>query len=156
MTEDRYGVLKRSVATVMGLGKVSSMPGTLSASVACFALLPVVSTATLVTAVLLVLPMGIWACDERSEEVVIDKLPGVWLAMIGHVTAGSLGFAVPALFLFRVFGLVRPLPVSMAERLPGGLGVMADDLVAGAMANLILWAIRWIFMGQPLPFMPVT
>ena len=43
----------------------------------------------------------------------------------------GVGFA-----LFRLFDIWKPFPARNAERLPGGLGVMADDLVAGAYANL--------------------
>lgn len=149
--------MKKAIRTMMGLGRVSSMPGTLAASVACFALLPFCSTMTLATAICLVLPLGIWACgDEQGEpgsgdgsDTVIDHAVGVWVAMIGHVTSSAtLGFAIPALFLFRVFGLLRLFPTSLCVKLPGGWGIMADDIVAGVIANLMLWAVRWLVMGQ--------
>nr|WP_321500358.1 phosphatidylglycerophosphatase A [uncultured Dethiosulfovibrio sp.] len=151
---DRRG-LKRSIATLAGLGNLSSMPGTLVSSIACFAILPFCSTSTLAVAISLTFPLGVWACDGKPDGAVIDHVTGVWVAMIGHVTPLSLGFAVPSLFLFRVFGLVKPFPVSMAGKLPGGLGVMADDVVAGIVANFILWGIRWMFMGQIPSFLSV-
>ncbi len=152
--------MKRAIATMMGLGRVSSMPGTLAAAVACFAILPFCSTSILFLAICLVLPLGVWACggvssDKKVEpDVVIDHAVGVWVAMVGHVTSSAtLGFAVPALFLFRVFGLLRTFPVSSFARMPGGLGIMGDDVAAGIVTNLVLWGIRWIFMGQA-PFVP--
>lgn len=153
MTVGDRGGLKRSVATLMGLGKASSMPGTLVSAIACFVMLPFCSTLTLAVAIALTFPLGIWACDGKPDGAVIDHVTGVWVAMIGHVTPISLGFAIPSLFLFRVFGLIKPFPVSVAGKLPGGLGIMADDVAAGMVANVILWGIRWIFMGQipPLP-----
>ena len=48
--------------------------------------------------------------------------------------------------LFRVFDIWKPPPANWAERLPAGLGVMADDLVAGLYANLlgqVLWRLVW-------------
>jgi phosphatidylglycerophosphatase A len=38
--------------------------------------------------------------------------------------------------------IVKPFPVSVAEKLPGGIGIMADDIVGGAFVWLILWGIR--------------
>lgn len=53
--------------------------------------------------------------------------------------------AVAGFALFRLFDIWKPGPVSWAERLPGGWGVMADDAVAGMMAGGCLWAISgWI------------
>lgn len=146
----------------MGLGRLSSMPGTLSASVACFAILPFCSTPVLAVAISLMLPVGVWACgglssDEgRDSGVAIDHAVGVWVAMLGHVTSSdTMGFAVPALFLFRVFGLLRSFPVSLFARMPGGLGIMGDDVAAGIVTNLVLWGIRWIFMGQSPFILPI-
>ena len=46
----------------------------------------------------------------------------------------------PRVFLFRLFDILKPWPVSAAERLPGGIGVMADDLVAGTLPAVpYLW-----------------
>jgi phosphatidylglycerophosphatase A len=42
--------------------------------------------------------------------------------------------------LFRIFDIVKPFPISRMERLPGGYGVMADDVMAGVFANIILFA----------------
>ena len=44
--------------------------------------------------------------------------------------------------LFRVFDIWKPFPARQAESLPGGLGIMADDWIAGIYAALILWAVR--------------
>lgn len=48
-----------------------------------------------------------------------------------------------AFLLFRLFDIVKPGPVRMAENLPGGIGVMADDIVAGVLAAACLLLIRW-------------
>lgn len=48
------------------------------------------------------------------------------------------GTAIAGFILFRIFDIAKPWPVSRFERLPGALGVMSDDLVAGLIAGLIL------------------
>ena len=49
--------------------------------------------------------------------------------------------------MFRLFDIVKPGPVRMAERLPGGLGVMADDVVAGVLAAALLLVVQIIMTG---------
>ena len=48
-------------------------------------------------------------------------------------------YFIAAFLLFRLFDIIKYWPVSWAERLTGGIGVMADDLVAGLMAGIILF-----------------
>ncbi len=54
----------------------------------------------------------------------------------------------PAFLLFRAFDVLKPYPADRLEQLPGGLGVMADDLMAAIYANLVLWGflslIAWL------------
>ena len=70
------------------------------------------------------------------SEVVIDEVAGFLLTML-FVPAGLVTVAAGFL-LFRVFDIVKPWPAGPAERLGGGLGIMADDLVCGLYANLLL------------------
>ncbi len=92
--------------------------------------------------------MGIWA-GSRTEKivgrkdasiVVIDEVAGQLLTFvflppffIGIAPIVIIGFVV-----FRVFDIVKPYPARKMEALPAGLGIMADDLVAGAYAALVL------------------
>jgi phosphatidylglycerophosphatase A len=46
--------------------------------------------------------------------------------------------------LFRIFDVVKPFPANRAQALPGGLGVMIDDLIAGLYVLLVLVAVRAI------------
>lgn len=79
--------------------------------------------------------------------MIIDEVVGVWIAMAGHVVSQeTMVYALPALFLFRIFDILKPVPVSTAEKLPGGVGIVADDVVAGVMANALLWGLRWLFV----------
>ena len=74
--------------------------------------------------------------------VVIDEVAGMLLTLLA-VPVGFKGVVV-GFFAFRLFDIVKPFPARQAERLPGGWGVMADDLVAGLYAQgllrLVLWA----------------
>jgi len=74
--------------------------------------------------------------------IVIDEFAGQWLALCG-LPAEPL-WALAAFALFRLFDIWKPWPIRWADRsLPGGLGVMADDLLAGALVLLLLPAIRF-------------
>jgi phosphatidylglycerophosphatase A len=72
---------------------------------------------------------------------VLDEVAGQWLALLplwpGVPSApGLLG----AFALFRLFDILKPWPCRALEALPGGVGIMADDLMAGAYAAGCLWA----------------
>ena len=79
--------------------------------------------------------------DERDPQaVVIDEVAGQWLTLAA-VPAG-LGSYVAGLALFRAADILKPWPARLAERrLPGGLGVMADDIVAAVYAGIVLWTL---------------
>ena len=74
--------------------------------------------------------------------VVIDEVIGQWIAL-----AGALPFnwksALAAFALFRLFDVWKPPPVRQLEALPEGLGINADDVMAGVYAALVLLAAGW-------------
>jgi phosphatidylglycerophosphatase A len=96
----------------------------------------------------LLLP-SVWAAGEAARQlgiedpglVVIDEVLGQWVAL-----AGAAEFSLPqvaaAFVLFRLFDIFKPWPVRQAERLPGGWGIVADDVAAGACAAAALWLLR--------------
>ena len=76
-------------------------------------------------------------------EVVIDELVGFWLVLLPFPRP-SWGIMIAAFVLFRVFDMAKPWPVSASEHwLPGGFGIMIDDVVAGLMALAVLWLVLW-------------
>src|SRR5690606_36019112 len=87
---------------------------------------------------------GVWLCDRAVAAlgvpdhpgIVWDEFAGIWLALW---LAGPAWIAVAiAVVAFRVLDIWKPGPVGAAERCwTGGVGVMADDLVAGALAGVI-------------------
>lgn len=94
---------------------------------------------------------GIWASHRSREllgredpsQVVIDEVAGYLLTLfllpINWITLTA-GF-----FLFRFFDILKPWPVNRAEQLKGGLGIVADDLLAGIYANFLIRAGLWVF-----------
>ena len=78
--------------------------------------------------------------------MVVDEVVGQWITLAGAVTLMSWnGSALNwkiwlwALALFRLFDVWKPPPVRQLERLPGGLGIVADDAMAGVYAALFLF-----------------
>ena len=138
-------------STFFGIGYVRVAPGTVASLVA----LPVAwliswkfGVAVLCAASLATYALGVWSCGQYAarrditdpSECVIDEVAGQWLTCA--VAPLSLpGFAI-AFVLFRFFDITKLWPVSLGERLPGGLGIMTDDMVAGLLAGLIIAALR--------------
>jgi phosphatidylglycerophosphatase A len=74
---------------------------------------------------------------DDPQEVVIDEVAGQWLALAAAPPSLA-GYAI-GFMLFRAFDILKPFPASWCERrLGGGLGVMADDMVAGGYSILII------------------
>lgn len=128
-------------------GELGSGAGTAGSAAACLvsALVPVPWWG-----VLLVSLIGLWASEGASRAlgsadpacVIIDEVAGMWLSLLLLPPS----FILPGFFLFRIVDILKPFPVSAAERLPGGVGIMADDLVVGAMVNLFLQALNGYFL----------
>ena len=75
--------------------------------------------------------------------VVIDEVVGQWIAL-SAAASGSWPQWVAALVLFRVFDITKPLGIRRLEALPGGRGVVADDVGAGACAMIGVALVRWL------------
>lgn len=71
--------------------------------------------------------------------VVIDEVVGQWVALVGVAGHNWLGW-VGAFLLFRLFDIWKAPPARQLEKLPGGAGIVADDIIAGAYAALALHA----------------
>lgn len=83
--------------------------------------------------------------DEDPQWIVIDEWAGLFVALVG-IAPTQLTQALVAFTLFRIFDASKIGPVGWAEKLPGQFGIMADDLVAGALASLVVWvgALVWL------------
>ncbi len=71
-------------------------------------------------------------------EVVIDEVCGFLVCML-FVTPNPINLAL-GFFLFRFFDIAKPFPIKRVEKLPGGYGIVMDDVLAGVYGNLCLQA----------------
>jgi phosphatidylglycerophosphatase A len=91
-----------------------------------------------------VLGIGTWAAGKAERmfgakdhsTIVIDEIAGFLVAML--LVPGTWQYITAAFFLFRAFDIVKPFPLRRLEHLPGGLGVMLDDIGAGIYTNVVL------------------
>lgn len=145
-----------TLSTVFGLGRLTAAPGTVGSVAACLVALLFPSAGWLALGLVVLVPLGLWASDRGARAlgvsdpgmIVIDEVAGQWVALLGHLSGGA--WVLPGLLLFRLFDILKPWPVNRFEKLPGGLGIMADDLVGGLLANLLLAALRYLFLAQPM------
>ncbi len=146
----------RRFATLFGIGFAPIAPGT-AASLAslpfAFLIQNFCGTSWLLLATVVASAVGYWACElyvrqtgnEDPSEAVIDELAGQWLAC-AFAPVSVAGYVV-AFVLFRFFDMTKIWPVSAAERVRGGWGVMFDDIVAGSMAGIIVLLLHhWKFV----------
>jgi len=134
-------------ATVFGIGRSPIMPGTVASAVSlpvAWVVLKYLGPVALFSLSFAVAAIGTWACDvyvrttEETDpsECVIDEVAGQLLACA--LAPLSLYGFILAFALFRLFDISKLWPISEAERLRGGLGIVADDMVAGLLAGLIV------------------
>ncbi|MCS7181801.1 MAG: phosphatidylglycerophosphatase A [Thermoanaerobaculum sp.] len=136
----------RALATVGFLAEVLPAPGTTVGSLAGLALFLLVPAPDLSLALGVVLTAAApWLCGRealrRGERdpgaVVLDEVVGQWWTLQLSAWVGvpptPVWLAVNFVF-FRLFDVLKPPPVRQAERLPGGVGIVADDLAAGVLA----------------------
>jgi len=143
------GFLARAVATGGFVGYAPIMPGTVGSflAVLLYWLVPESDTWRLIPALVVLFFSGAWAAasvDRQTQKtdnqiIVIDEIVGMLLTLLfieKRVIWLAIGFV-----LFRLFDIVKPPPVRLAERAPGGWGVMLDDVVAGVYAAVCLRAV---------------
>lgn len=139
------GILKK-IATLGFIGYLPFAPGTFGslAAMAFFILLRP-SFIVHVFILLAITVVGIIAShlaerllnEKDSGHIVIDEFAGYTLSILSLPPAVS--YFVAAFILFRFFDILKPPPIRWIERiLPGGGGIMADDLMAGIYANAVL------------------
>ncbi len=138
--------LVQVIATFFGLGYSPFAPGTAGTlgAIVLFYLLSCFSPLVYVLFFLGFTILSIWASGEAEGifgktdpgQVVIDEVCGYLVTMFLIPTTPRniiLGF-----FLFRFFDIIKPPPARRAERLPGGFGIVIDDVIAGIYSNIIL------------------
>ena len=143
----RIGVF---IATCAYVGYAPVAPGTFGSAIglAVFYVVRYQRSTTVEVAVIVALAaVGLWSATEAEHHfggidpgpVVIDEVIGmlITLAFIPVNTAG----AIVAFFIFRFLDVVKPWPARRLEQLPGGFGVVLDDMMAGVYGNIVMWGL---------------
>lgn len=97
-------------------------------------------------ALLLFILLGIWAAgraaklfgDKDPSRVVVDEVMGQFIVFLFVPLEISLWLVAAGFFLFRLFDIWKPYPIDSLQSLPGGIGVCADDILAGIYAGICL------------------
>jgi phosphatidylglycerophosphatase A len=140
-----------AIATWFGCGFFPVAPGTVGSLAALAIAYPLAVAAHwrpfyFAFLALAALPVGIWSAGVTARErqikdpgiVVVDEVLGQWITLAG---ASSLNWKswLAAFFLFRLFDIWKPPPVRQLEALPSGVGIVADDVMAGVYGALVLF-----------------
>lgn len=140
------------IATWFGCGLVPKAPGTAGT----FGAIPLyfvvvrggrIGVALAAIAVTLV---GVWAAsvvardlDQKDpQRVVVDEVAGLLTTML-PVESASWRTVLIGVCVFRLLDILKPWPVRSLERLPGGWGIVLDDVAAGAIGACIMGALQW-------------
>lgn len=151
-----YSVLLLSFSSVFGIGYFPKAPGT-AASVAAllFVWFFKCSFGQIVMATLLLTLAGVYLTTVTEKLlkktdpslVVIDEWVGQWITLLPLVYLGRYDFflLILGLVFFRFFDIKKPLGIYQLQELPGGWGIMADDVLAGLYGAILLYLITFIF-----------
>lgn len=100
--------------------------------------------------------MGMWVSSfykssedtHDAQEIVIDEVAGILITMTW--LPAHWFYVVTGFVLFRLLDILKPYPISAADqKIKGGIGVMADDILAGIIANIIL---QIVYQSRILPW----
>lgn len=140
-----------SLATLFGIGRLKPAPGTWGSAAGLllgWGINDLFGSVGMLLAILLGFFVGIAAANayeqhygrHDSPEVVIDEMVGQWVALLPLAFAGGNAWLWAGAFAaFRLFDIWKPWPISRIDRYTrGGFGVMADDMVAGLFAAVII------------------
>ena len=139
--------IHRAISTCLGIGFIGRGSGTVAALVAAvlwYLFCKAGAGAVIqITTMVVISAVGVWSASmveagwgKDSSKVVIDEVAGMCTSLL--FVPVTIKWVVIGLVLFRFFDIVKPWPVSWADReLKGGLGVMFDDMLAGLYPILI-------------------
>ena len=138
--------MNKAIASCLGIGYIKG-GGTIAAIVTCAIIwllwYAVVSPWMFLLAGIGITLLGVfvgnkvepyWGKD--SYRVVIDEVAGMWITML--FIPPNFWLLIIGLVLFRFFDILKPLYIRKMEAIPGGWGVMMDDVLAGVYSNMIL------------------
>jgi len=151
------GRAARLISSFGYVGKFPVAPGTAGSAAALVVFIAIRASGTPVLEGVIILGLaaaGVWSAAITARDlgaadpgfVVIDEVVGMLIAL-AFLPLGWRGM-VAGFVLFRLFDIIKPYPCGRAERLPGGWGIMADDVLAGVYANLVLRVAGWLLPGM--------
>jgi len=141
-----------AIATALGSGYAPKAPGTVGSAVGLLLWIALPKIFWLQIAVIVIITVaGVWSGTVAEDhfgrrdpgQVVIDEVSGMMITVLMNPLTGPL-WTLVAFLLFRAADIAKPYPIDALQRLPGGLGIMADDVLAGVYANLALRAAIWL------------
>lgn len=140
--------LFKVLATGLGSGYAPRFPGTAGSALA--AVLAWIFRPE-VWQIIALCAVGVYICgraeailqEHDSPRIVFDEICGFFVA---SWQIQDLRVFLVAFVLFRFFDMTKPFPINRLQELPGGLGIMADDLAAGLAARLLVAATAGLFI----------
>lgn len=164
ITDEKFPLLPKLIATSLGVGYLPWMPGTWGALLAILLWLPfclwtpgVLCFCFTIAATVLLTVFGTWASTVSEKywgkdpvAACADETVGQWLSLLplcGGIDCSSWWLVAVAFVLFRAFDIIKPFGIRRLENLPGGYGMMADDIAAGVLAALITWVLNIAIYG---------
>ena len=146
-----------TLGTGLGIGFAPFAPGTFGSLLGpplVWGVLQIgLPTAAVLGIAIVFIAMGIPICTAAPValgkhdpgQVVYDEIAAFWIVFLPHIVFGKpIGWlaTIGGFAFFRVFDIAKPWPVCRLEKLPDGLGIMADDLAAGVFAAACLFALE--------------
>jgi len=147
------------LGTVGGTGYIPILPGTAGTGIGVIIYLifskiskifpgPFLEPLSYLIILLVFIGAGVWIsgkCNQYfkgndNSSIVIDEVGGFLITMFA--LPFSMRFLLLGFILFRTFDITKPFKIEKIQKLPGGWGIMADDIAAGILANLVLQASR--------------
>lgn len=137
--------LSKIIATVCGIGLIKKGGGTITSIAYCIVwfLVPNFTPGLQFFILLLVLTGGVWSAavvekiwGQDNFRIVIDEVAGMMIALL--FVPVKIEYVITSLILFRSFDILKPLGIKKMEKLPSGWGVMADDVLSGVYALIIV------------------
>ncbi len=131
----------------LGAGLAPKAPGTFGtlAAVPLYLLLAPLPLPAYLAVVAVLALLGIGVCGRTARDLGVHDHPGiVWDEVVGYLLTMSAappgwGWVLAGFVLFRLFDILKPWPIGWLDRrIGGGLGIMLDDLLAGALALVVL------------------
>jgi phosphatidylglycerophosphatase A len=141
-----------AIATWFGCGLVPKAPGTMGSlgAIPLYLLVARQGRTGVAVAAVVVTAVGVWAASVVARElgkkdpqiVVVDEVAGLLVTMLPMREVSWLGVGL-GFALFRFFDMLKPWPIRKLEALPGGWGIVLDDIAAGVFGAAVMAGLRY-------------